>query len=424
MAPSPSSASATAQSADAAASLRNALTDKLVAAQWIRTPGIEAAFRRVPRHAFAPEADPVLAYADDVVGTRYNADGRATSSVSAPWLQADMLEVARLQPGHNVLEIGSGGYNAALAAELVGHHGSVTTVDIDPAITTRARRFLDETGYHHVRVVTADGAHIPRTLRPVGGFDAVIVTVETWDLPWTDLIADGGRLVVPLRIHGLVWSIAFTKCDGLLVSDTPWTVCGFVPMRGTGAHTAPLVQLRGGEINIRFEDGSPINTQALTAAFDGPKHQVRTGVTVGNQEPFDRLQLYLATTLPHAARLSIDPDRDTGIISPRPRTTWPAIVTLQDHSLARLAWEKAAEDGDSTTHEFITHGYGPTGSQLARLMAEQVQHFDRHHRAAGYPRLCAVPHARTAGRQPHGPHIEKRHVRLDFTWPTVPGGTA
>lgn len=42
--------------------------------------------------------------------------------------------------GLNVLEIGSGGYNAALLRELVGDSGSVTTVDIDKDVTDRRRR--------------------------------------------------------------------------------------------------------------------------------------------------------------------------------------------------------------------------------------------------------------------------------------------
>ena len=42
-------------------------------------------------------------------------------------------------PGVRVLEIGSGGYNAELVGELVGERGQVTTVDIDPDVTERAR---------------------------------------------------------------------------------------------------------------------------------------------------------------------------------------------------------------------------------------------------------------------------------------------
>lgn len=74
--------------------------------------------RTVPRHLFAPEADLEKAYnAFNSVVTKRNQHGVAISSVSAPQIQAMMLEQAEISEGMNVLEIGSGGYNAALIAE-------------------------------------------------------------------------------------------------------------------------------------------------------------------------------------------------------------------------------------------------------------------------------------------------------------------
>jgi protein-L-isoaspartate(D-aspartate) O-methyltransferase len=87
------------------------------------------------------------AYADDVVRTKKDRNGVTISSVSAPWRQAMTLEQAGLRPGMRCLEIGSGGYNAALMAEIAGPDGEVATVDIDSDVTSRARRFLDAAGY-------------------------------------------------------------------------------------------------------------------------------------------------------------------------------------------------------------------------------------------------------------------------------------
>ncbi|WP_420497755.1 hypothetical protein [Parafrankia soli] len=94
--------------------LRARLIEGLLSGGWIRTAEVEAAFRAVPRHLFAPEASVEAGYADDVVRTKFDADGAAISSVSAPWLQATMIEQARLAAGTRCLELGSGGYNAAL----------------------------------------------------------------------------------------------------------------------------------------------------------------------------------------------------------------------------------------------------------------------------------------------------------------------
>jgi hypothetical protein len=136
-------ATTTAADSARAQSLRQSLVKELLAAGSITSPEVEAAFRAVPRHLFAPEAALEQAYADDIVRTKRDEHGVTVSSVSAPWLQAVMLEQAQIRPGMRCLEIGFGGFNAALMAELVGPDGEVTTVDIDGDVTDRARRFLD-----------------------------------------------------------------------------------------------------------------------------------------------------------------------------------------------------------------------------------------------------------------------------------------
>jgi protein-L-isoaspartate(D-aspartate) O-methyltransferase len=113
---------ATDVTASTAAELRRRLADELTAEGAITTEAVARAVLAVPREAFAPPGtDLAQVYAGHgIVITKRGTDGRATSSVSAPWLQARMLEQARIGPGLRVLEIGSGGCNAALIAELVG----------------------------------------------------------------------------------------------------------------------------------------------------------------------------------------------------------------------------------------------------------------------------------------------------------------
>ena len=123
---------------DRSAQLRGALADALVADGMILSPEVEAAFRTVPRHLFAPGESLDVAYdAYSTVVPVRDAEGLLLSVVSAPQVQAIMLEMAGIEPGMRVLEIGSGGYNAALIAELTGS-GEVTTVDIDPEAMPRS----------------------------------------------------------------------------------------------------------------------------------------------------------------------------------------------------------------------------------------------------------------------------------------------
>ncbi|MFD4950494.1 methyltransferase, FxLD system [Streptomyces sp. NPDC058451] len=411
---------------DEATALRHQLADQLAAAGHIRTPSVDRALRTVPRHAFAPEVPLPTAYANDIVAARRSDDGTIISSISAPWLQSDMLEAARIQPGHRVLEIGSGGYNAALLAELTGPTGHVTTLDIDPTITERAIRFLPQAGYHHVSVVTADAEHLPSAVVPDGGFDAVVVTVDTWDLPWIDALAEGGRLVAPLRLHGYHWAIGFTSNEGALRSDEPPIVCGFVAMQGDGAWNPNRRTIPGTGVHLSWEDGTPLSVEQLAPALDREPTVTRTDITVGGQEPFDLLRLYLAGALPGFCRLEVDPDGDNQVLDPPPRH-WPAAAIVRGASLARLATERIGDGDDGKgRYEFVVHGYGNQGHVAAQEMAEQVEIWQRNHRGARCPLVTARPAADRAPAGPdHEPHVfAKKHTRITVDWPIVPGSTA
>ena len=74
-----------------AAYLRGRLTDELVAGGTIVSDEVEAAFRTVPRHLFAPGATLEASYAQDTVRTKRDQHGATISAVSAPQIQAMML---------------------------------------------------------------------------------------------------------------------------------------------------------------------------------------------------------------------------------------------------------------------------------------------------------------------------------------------
>src|SRR6266498_496721 len=199
--------------ADRASELRAALVVKLRADQKITSPAVEAAFRAVARERFLPAEVPLeVAYGvDDSVVTKRDQHGVAVSSVSAAYIQARMLEQAELRPGMAVLEVGSGGLNAALIAEIIGSEGRVLSVDIDPEVTDRAAALLNETGYGgRVRVLVADAEHgVPGE----GPFHAIIVTVGAWDIApsWLDHLATDGVLVLPLIMNGVTRTMSLSQ---------------------------------------------------------------------------------------------------------------------------------------------------------------------------------------------------------------------
>ncbi|GGZ93023.1 methyltransferase, FxLD system [Streptomyces bluensis] len=409
-----------AQQAAETAVLRQAMADRLIEEGRMDVgSAIDTAFRLVPRHRFLPGVALEDAYdTQQAPVIKRTTSGAATSSASAPWLQALMLRDAALRPGSTVVEIGSGGYNAALLQEVVGRHGTVISIDIDPYVTDRARRFLTDTGYHQVRIHLGDGEQAPALLTKPRSVDALIVTVEARDIPpaWVDCLAENGRLVVPLRIHGYTWSIAFTKRDGVLVADS-YTVCGFVPLQGPGYREDTVIRLRGGEVTVRFADGSPTDTSRLDAALNMPRTERWTGVTIPGNVPFDMLLLWLATHLGNGfARLAVDADLDTGILH-RPKG-WEAAALVRDDSLAHLLTRKLPADASGISlWEFGIHAHGPRADELAEIMADLVVTWDRDARGSVGPHLSVYPTG-TADRDLPGGHVlDKQRSRLVFTWP-------
>ncbi|MFC6886512.1 MULTISPECIES: methyltransferase domain-containing protein [Actinomadura] len=118
-----------------------------------------------------------------------------TSSSSSPEIMAIMLDALDVREGMRVLEIGTGtGYNAAVLASRAGPR-NVTTVEIDPEISARAREALDKAGFA-VRVVTGEGAE---GYPPGAPYDRVIVTAAVHRVPyvWVEQTRPGGVIVVP-----------------------------------------------------------------------------------------------------------------------------------------------------------------------------------------------------------------------------------
>lgn len=395
--------------------LRERMVEDLRQRGALTSSAVEAAFRKVPRHLFVPEVSAQEVYtAPEAIFTKRNSHGKPVSSLSASWLHARMLEAAAVAPGMTVLEIGSGGCNAALLAEMVGEQGSVTTVDIDPDITTRARRLLAQAGYGRVRVRAADGAQ-PLQDAPAQGFDRIIVTVGAADLSaaWLDQLAPSGRLVVPLRFRGLSRTIAFAREQDHLRSDT-LIVSGFVAIQGGSAHAPRAVRLAGQEVRLIVDEDQPADAEALTNAFAGPRHEQWTGVELGGSEGLlPRLEVWLAGAVAPYGRL-----RATQAAAERGLVGWvlgrgmPAV--WDDDSLAYLTLRRASH-AIHERYELGVMAHGPGHERLAAHLVDAVGRFDREARNAGEPVVRAF--RRDGWEVPclGGVTVDKPSVRLVIT---------
>ncbi|WP_405680718.1 protein-L-isoaspartate O-methyltransferase [Streptomyces sp. NBC_00868] len=213
---------------------------------WVR----RAILDTVPRHQFAPDrlwtwnghdqyvpvdrgrdqdawADLVYAGPEDSAITQI-LDGLPSSSLSCVAVVADMLDSLILEPGHRVLEVGTGaGWNAGLLAARAGA-GLVTSVEVDAGLAAAADRRLTAAGLD-VAVHAGDGNAGWPGAAP---YDRLIATYAVDDVPWTwvEQTRPGGRLVIP---WGRLGHVALTVADDGK-SATGWVqgLGMFMPSRG------------------------------------------------------------------------------------------------------------------------------------------------------------------------------------------------
>lgn len=397
--------------ADTSAEMNTTLVQALRDGGRIRTERISRAFEAVPRHLFVPGAALEDAYRDDAWFAKRDADGRPVSSVSAPWLVAAMLERLNPQPGGRMLEIGSGGYNAALLRHVVGPHGTVTSVDIDPEVTDRAAHCLRDTPWEDVRLVTGDGNAGVADGAP---YEGIMVTVQATAIApaWLDQLAPNGRLVVPLRVRGLGRLITFTR-TGDHLSGGGWEPCGFVRMRGQAGRNPVTTTVLGQGVRLRVDDGPQPDQAALTAALRGERHEVWTGVTVGVTEGTRPVvDVWLATVLDAYGRLHVDttvPEYG-GELCPLPGGS-PATWTKD--TLAYLTMRPV--DGDPARFEYGIAWHGAS-REPADHCAEQMRVWGRHHRAGPGPVLLLYP-AGFGETPPAGRVLDRPGPQMVLHWP-------
>jgi protein-L-isoaspartate(D-aspartate) O-methyltransferase len=130
---------------------RVALVERLRERERIDDERVLDAMGTVPRHAFVPESQQASAYEDRPLPI---GDGQ---TISAPHMVAIMADLLDLEPGDDVLEIGTGcGYHAAVTAELVGPE-NVYSVEYHDRLAATARETLADAGYGDVSVRAGDG---------------------------------------------------------------------------------------------------------------------------------------------------------------------------------------------------------------------------------------------------------------------------
>jgi SAM-dependent methyltransferase len=109
---------------------------------------------------------------------------------------ANPFSLGRLEPGEQVLDLGSGaGTDSLVAAQMVGAGGAVTGIDMTPEMVAKARASADGMGLENVSFTEAEAERLPFAS---ASFDVVISNGVIDLIPDKDLVfAELYRVLVP-----------------------------------------------------------------------------------------------------------------------------------------------------------------------------------------------------------------------------------
>ncbi len=147
-----------------------------------------AVMAELPRHAFVPADMMQEGYANAPLAIGHG------QTISQPFIVALMSSLAAVQPGHRVLEVGTGsGYQTAILAALAEHVFSIESI---PELAAHAAAVLRAQATSNISLRIGDGnAGWPEE----APFDAIVVTAAPPRIPpeLLEQLAPGGRLVIP-----------------------------------------------------------------------------------------------------------------------------------------------------------------------------------------------------------------------------------
>lgn len=199
---------------------RNRLVDVL-RGKGITNQDVLAVIGSTPRHLFMEEALASRAYENISLPIGFG------QTISQPYIVARMTEILldNFQPT-KVLEVGTGsGYQSAILSPLFK---SVYTVERILPLLEKARQRFQQLKLNNILTSYSDGSWGWPNKAP---FDAIIVTAAPDNMPMSLLeqLADGGRLISPVGIHGFQELYLYTRRNNQFIRSKIEDV-SFVPL--------------------------------------------------------------------------------------------------------------------------------------------------------------------------------------------------
>ena len=183
--------------------MRNKLADVLLAKGIVDTRVLDA-LRNVPRHLFMDSSFEGHAYQDKAFPIA------ADQTISQPYTVAFQTELLEIEPGHKVLEIGTGsGYQTAILLQL---KAKVYTIERQLELFKKTNLFFKKMGYRPKKVIFGDGY---KGLPELAPFDSIIVTAGAPEVPKALMsqLKVGGRLVIPVGTEEQTMTMFIRKSE-------------------------------------------------------------------------------------------------------------------------------------------------------------------------------------------------------------------
>lgn len=171
------------------------LIDDLIKTNYLKTPEITNAFKKIKRQDFLWTEDKEIAEVNSPISIGYG------QTISQPLTVAFMLELLQPQDSDKILDVGSGsGWTCALLAEIVGPKGKIYGLEIVPELKNFAEENINKYNFIKkgvVQIFCTDGyGGLPKA----AGFDKIIVAAASEEIPkkLLEQLKVGGRMVIPI----------------------------------------------------------------------------------------------------------------------------------------------------------------------------------------------------------------------------------
>ena len=217
-------------------SLRTKMVDGQVRTTDVTSIPLLDALLAVPREEFVPAARRSLAYIDEDLEIAPAASGRPARFLMEPSPFARLVQMADLQPGDFVLDVGAGtGYSAAVLSRIAG---AVVALESDAGLAQQAQATLARLEYDTVAVVEGDlAAGYPEQ----GPYDVIVIEGAVDRVPEAllDQLRENGRLVA-VEGHGNVGVARLFVRQGGTISSRRGFNAAVKPL--PGFHTEPAFE--------------------------------------------------------------------------------------------------------------------------------------------------------------------------------------